>query len=329
MSYDALGGFYDAQLLKRMYYHLVLTRSLESKIAYICHSQNSKSPMIIGKGYLSTGQEAISIGACLALEDGDWLAPSHRDVGGMIVRGLTLEQIFLQYFCRVTSPTAGRDGNVHLGDASKRILSFISHMGSIVAAGLGVAASIQYKDENNVVLACFGDGASSQGVIHESMNYASVFKLPMVFVVNNNRYAISTPARRQMAVENIADRASGYGMPGIVVDGNRVTDVYQAVKKAVESARASNGPSLIECKTMRMCGHGTHDPANYVPKAEIEEWRTKDPIAWLKDGLLASAVLQEDDVKATQERVDREIEDAIEKARQAPVPQGEDLLRER
>ncbi|QQR81533.1 MAG: thiamine pyrophosphate-dependent dehydrogenase E1 component subunit alpha [Deltaproteobacteria bacterium] len=329
MSYDALQEVYDAQLLKKMYYYIVLTRSLENKISYICHSQNSKSPMIIGKGYLSTGQEAISVGACLALEDGDWLAPSHRDIGGMMVRGLTLEQIFLQYFCRVTSPTAGRDGNVHLGDTSKHILSFISHMGSIIAAGLGVAAAIQYREEKNVVLACFGDGASSQGVIHESMNYASVFKMPMVFVVNNNRYAISTSTKNQMAIENIAERAAGYGMPGVVVDGNHVTEVYQAVKKAVEAARAGNGPSLIECKTMRMCGHGTHDPANYVPKQELEEWKQKDPMTWFQNELLQSQVMKSDDIKSIQDQIDHEIEEAIEKARLAPVPQGEDLLRER
>ncbi len=320
---------FDAPLLKKMYYHLILVRHLEDKIAYICHSQNSKSPLIIGKGYLSTGQEAISIGACMALEEGDWIAPSHRDMGGLMVRGVTPEQIFLQYFCRATSPTWGRDGNVHFGDASKNVLSFVSHMGSIIAAGLGVAASFQYNNQKNVILACFGDGASSQGVIHECMNYAAVFKLPMVFVANNNRYAISTSTKNQMAIENLADRAAGYGIPGVVVDGNHVTEVYEAVKTAVARAREGLGPSLIEGKTMRMAGHGTHDPANYIAKSELDEWKKKDPIVWFENELKQQSIMTEQEMKDVQARVDQEIEKAIDSARQAPVPQGEDLLKER
>ncbi len=319
----------ESKKLLSLYYYLLLTRTLETKIATICHSQNPLQPLIIGKGYLSTGQEAISVGAASALEEGDWLAPSHRDLGGMMVRGLTIKQILLQYFCKASSPSLGRDGNVHLGDVSKKILSFISHMGSIAPVGNGVAAAMVYQGKKNVVLSCWGDGASSQGVIHETLNYASVFKLPIVFVVNNNQYAISTPSQEQMAIENLSDRAAGYGIPGITIDGNKVTDVYDHVKKAVERARSGKGPSLVECKTLRMVGHGTHDPAAYVPKDLIEEWKKKDPIVWFQNDLKKKGILSDEHIKSTQDKIDKEIEEAVEFARNEPDPQPEDLLRVR
>lgn len=313
--------------LLQMYYYLLLTRTLENKIAYICHSQNPQQPLIIGKGYLSTGQEAISVGAASALEEGDWMALSHRDMGGAMVRGLTAQQIFLQYFCRANSPTQGRDGNVHIGDTSKRLIFFVSHMAANLPVANGVAAAIRYQGEHHVVLGSFGDGASSQGVVHESLNYASVFKLPVVFVINNNRYAISTPLHQQTAVEHLALRAAGYGMPGKTIDGNNVIEVYQTMKEAVERARRGEGPSLIECKTMRMCGHGTHDPATYIPKKELEEWKKRDPIVWFKKHLQQQGVLTESKERELTERIEQEIEEAVEYARGQPMPAAEDLLK--
>lgn len=311
-----------------IYYYLLLTRTLENKIAYICRSQNPKQPLVIGKGYLSTGQEAISVGAAMTLEDGDWLAPSHRDMGAHLVRGITLQQVFLQYFCRLASPTMGRDGNVHFGDTSKKILGFVSHMGSWCPVANGLAAAIVYRGEKKVALTFFGDGASSQGVIHESLNYAAAFKLPIVFVLNNNQYAISTPLHEQAAVENLALRAAGYGMPGKTIDGNSVLEVYAAVKQAVDRARRGEGPSLIECKTMRIGGHGTHDPATYIPTELIESWKKKDPITMYRKALEEKGVLSGDEEKRIQEKIEREIEEALEFARTQPIPMPEDLPRE-
>lgn len=311
--------------LLEIYYHLLLTRTVENKVAYICQSQNPQQPLIIGKGYLSTGQEAISVGAAMALEEGDWLAPSHRDIGAHLVRGITLKQIFSQYFCRITSPSRGRDGNVHFGDASKHILSFVSHMGSWLPVANGVAAAMQYKGEKNVVLTFYGDGASSQGVVHESLNYAAVFKLPVVFVINNNQYAISTPLHEQAAVENLALRAVGYGMPGKTIDGNSVLDVYAASKQAVDRARWGAGPSLIECKTLRMAGHGTHDPATYIPKDMVEKWKRKDPVVSFRKYLEQKHLMSEAEEHSIEERIEREIEEAVEWARTQPSPTPEDL----
>lgn len=319
------GAILPRERLFDVYYYLLLTRTLENKIAYICQSQNPQQPLVIGKGYLSTGQEAISVGAAMALEDGDWLAPSHRDMGAHLVRGITLRQVFAQYFCRKSSPTLGRDGNVHFGDVSKNILSFVSHMGSWLPVANGVAAAMQYKGEKGVVLTFFGDGASSQGVVHESLNYASVFKLPVVFVINNNQWAISTPLHEQAAVENLALRAAGYGMPGKTIDGNDVLEVYATAKRAVDRARAGNGPSLVECKTLRMAGHGTHDPATYIPRDMIETWKKKDPIVSFRKHLEEKHGLSETEGRAIEERIAREIEEAVEWARTQPLPQPEDL----
>jgi len=308
-----------------IYYYLLLTRTVENKVAYICQSQNPQQPLIIGKGYLSTGQEAISVGAAMTLEEKDWLAPSHRDMGAHLVRGITLRQVFSQYFCRITSPTRGRDGNVHFGDTSKRILSFVSHMASWLPVANGVAAAMQYRGEKNVVLTFFGDGASSQGVVHESLNYAAVFKLPVVFVINNNQFAISTPLHEQSAVENLALRAVGYGIPGKTIDGNQVLEVYASVKQAVDRARRGEGPSLIECKTLRMSGHGTHDPATYIPKDLLQAWKKKDPIVSFRTYLEDKNLIAKSEESHIQERIQREVEEAVEWARAQPTPTPEDL----
>lgn len=313
--------------LLQMYYYLVLTRTLENKIAYICSSQNPQQPLVIGKGYLSTGQEAISVGAASTLEEGDWYAPTHRDMGAHLVRGITVKEIFLQYFCRAASLTWGRDGNVHFGDTSRRLLGFVSHMGSLTPVANGIAAAIKYRGQKNVVISPFGEGASSQGVVHEALNYAAVFKLPVVFVLNNNRYAISTPLHEQAAVEHLALRASGYGMPGKTIDGNNIVEVYLTVRKAVEQARRGEGPSLIECKTMRMGGHGTHDFTGYVSKEDLETWKKRDPIDWFNRYLTEKGYLSEAGRKEVEERVEREVEEGLEYARGQPMPKGEDLLK--
>ena len=315
--------------LLQMYYHLVLTRTLENKIAYICSSQNPRQPLIIGKGYLSTGQEAISVGAASTLGPDDWYAPTHRDMGAHLVRGVTVKEVFLQYFCRAASLTWGRDGNIHFGDTSRKMLGFVSHMGSLTPVACGIAAAIQYRGAENVVISPFGEGASSQGVVHESLNYAAVFKLPVVFVLNNNRYAISTPLHEQTAVEHLALRAAGYGMPGRTIDGNNIVEVYLTVREAVERARRGGGPSLIECKTMRMSGHGTHDFSGYVSKEDVEAWKKKDPIDWFNRYLSDKGFLSEGERKEIEERVEREVEEGLEYARTQPMPKPEDLLKER
>ncbi len=304
----------------KIYHYLRLTRALEDWIYYICANQNPKTPLIIGKGYLSTGQEAVSVGAAYNLLPQDWLAQSHRDFGALLVRGVTVDELLMQYFSKADSFTKGRDANVHLGDTKRHILGFISHMGAMMPVACGTAFAATYRRDDAVTLAFFGDGASSQGVVHEAMNYAAVFNLAVVFICNNNRWAISTPVKEQFKIENIADRAPGYGMPGAICDGNNVVEVFETVKVAVDRARRGEGPSLIECKTMRMAGHGTHDRAKYVPDDEMESWEARDPIKnheafLIKNGFADEAYFKKESVDCKSQ-----VEEATERVKELPGP---------
>ncbi|MCP5464007.1 MAG: thiamine pyrophosphate-dependent dehydrogenase E1 component subunit alpha [Deltaproteobacteria bacterium] len=309
----------------KMYHYLVLTRTFEDWIFYICHNQDQKNPMVIGKGYLSTGQEAISVGASYAMQENDWMAPSHRDVGAHLLRGMSMKDLLLQYMGREGSPTKGRDGNVHLGKSELKSLAFISHMGAMTAPANGVAFAMKYKGEKNAVISFYGDGAAQQGIVHEALNYAAVQKLPVVFVINNNRWAISTPVSTQTSVENLADRAVGYGMPSSICEGNNVYEVYDHVASALDRARAGEGPSMVECKSMRMSGHGTYDMAKYVPEEEFEEWKKKDPIKWAErilkeEGLADDAYFEK--VKADiKEQLNKDIAEAVKHEQVRPGPQ--------
>lgn len=311
-----------------MYTYLRLTRALEDWIYYICANQNPHKPLIIGKGYLSTGQEAVSVGAAYTLKKNDWLAQSHRDFGALLVKGLTIDELLAQYFSKAQGPTKGRDANVHLGDTKRHVLGFISHMGALVPVANGIAWACKYRKDPSVILSFFGDGASSQGGIHEAMNYAAVFKLGIVFICNNNRWAISTPLSEQFTIENIADRGAAYGMPGEVCDGNDVLAVYDAVQKAVTRARNGDGPSLIECKTMRMAGHGTHDRAVYVPDDEMAYWKNKDPIKKFEKKLIELGFADEAYFKKVAKDCQAQVEEATERVKNWADPKPEDQLKD-
>lgn len=313
----------DARLKFKMYEDLVRTRIFEEWIYTICHNQTPQNPIIIGKGYLSTGQEAISVGTARAMQENDWLAPSHRDIGAHLIRGVTLNELLLQYMSRVGSPTKGRDGNVHFGLKKNRTLGFISQMGALTVAANGVAFGMKYRGEKAAVACLYGDGASSQGTVHEALNHAAVFKLPVVFVVNNNRWAISTPVREQMAIEHIASRAIGYGMPSEIIDGNDVFAVHACVNKALARAREGFGPSLIECKSMRMAGHGTHDMAKYVPESEYDEWKKRDPVKNAEVILTSEGLLDPALIEDIHKRLTSELHEAIAIAMQAPQIKAE------
>ncbi len=315
----------NSSLWISIYRALHRARALEEKIAYLCNNQNPDKPLVIGKGYLSTGQEAISVGAAFAIEAQDWVAQSHRDMGLHLVRGITPKEIFTQYFCRATSLTRGRDGNVHFGYHSKKIIGFVSHMGASAPVANGLAWAAKYLGESGIVLNIFGDGASSQGCVHEAMNYAAVFHLPVVFICNNNGWAISTPVREQTAIKNLADRARAYGFEGEVVDGNDAVLVYETVKAAVDKAREGGGPHLIECKTFRMVGHGTHDPAEYVPQKERDLWKKRDPLIVMRKRLEENKLWDEEKEKALKQSLEKEMQEAITWAAEQPLPKAEEL----
>lgn len=276
-----------------MYKLLLRTRLLEDEVEYICANQTPQNPFITGKGYLSTGQEAIGAGVALALEPDDWFAQSHRDMSAHLHRGMTELDALLQYRATSKSPTQGKDGNIHCVKSGTNMVGFTSHMGQNAGVGVGLAWAQLYKKTDRVVAATFGEGAAQQGIIHESMNYAAVFKLPLLFVINNNRWAISVPYEQQTSQEDLSVRGAAYGIPAIQIDGNDIVEVYRASAAAVARARKGEGPALIVCESMRMRGHGTHDPATYIPREDKEKWGKRDPVVKMQKYLMERDWLNE------------------------------------
>lgn len=309
-----------AELLN-IYYHLKLARGLEQRVITLY-----RQGKIVGGVYLGTGEEAIAVGSAAALEPDDVIAPTHRDLGANLMKGITPKEYMAQYLARQTGLTHGRDGNVHFGDITRGIIGFISPMADLLPVAAGVALTFKLRRERRVVAGFFGDGASSRGDFHEALNFAAVLKLPVVFICHNNQYAYSTPLSRQMAIEHVADRATAYGMPGVIVDGNDVLAVRDAVAQAAARARTGEGPSLIEGKTMRMRGHAEHDDASYVPPGLLEEWRARDPIDRFAAYLRAQHVLDDASAKAIEDRIAREIEEAVQFAESSPPPDPKELL---
>ncbi|HKJ02496.1 MAG TPA: thiamine pyrophosphate-dependent dehydrogenase E1 component subunit alpha, partial [Longimicrobiales bacterium] len=256
----------------------------------------------------------------------DVIFPSHRDLGAFLVKGMTPFTVLAQYLGRVDGPTRGRDGNLHMGQWDLGIGGFISHMADTVPVAAGVALSFRYRSRSSVVLCYNGDGATSRGDWHEGINLAAVEKLPVVYICVNNGFAYSTPTARQMAVDRVATRAGGYGIPGRTVDGNDVLAVHVAAREAIDRARAGDGPTLLECRTYRMTGHSAHDPADYVPAAFWEEGRRMDPIDRYQAWLVAEGLIGESGIERLEADIVREVEEAAERALASPEPAAEDVL---
>lgn len=312
------------QTLIQMLYYMKLTRELEFRIERKLYRQGK----VVGGVYVGRGQEAIAVGSCIDLQPDDVVCPSHRDMAAFIIRGMSLRTILAQYMARKTGATRGKDGNMHMGDLNHNLIAFVSMLGDSVPVAAGIGLAIKMRGQDRVALCYFGDGATSRGDWHEGINMAAVFKVPVVFLCNNNQYAYSTPLERQMAVENVADRAEAYGMPGEIVDGNDILAVWDAVRRAVELARSGQGPTLIECKTFRMTGHSAHDDAGYVPPELFEFWEERDPINKFERFLADRGLITKERVEDLQQRINREIDEAIQLAEKDPFPEPEDTLKE-
>lgn len=307
--------------LLQMYDYLRLTRALEERITALY-----RQGRIMGGVYTSYGMEAIAVGYASALERDDIIAPFHRDMGAFLIRGFTPGEVLAQYLGKRTGPTKGKDGNVHMGDLKRGVFGFVSHLADNLPVATGAALAFKIRGESRVVFAGTGDGGTSRGDFHEAMNLASVRKLPIVFFCNNNQYAYSTPLSLQMAIPNVVDRAKAYGMPGEIVDGNDVAEVYLAAKQAIAKARAGEGPTFLEFKTMRMHGHSEHDPAKYVPRELLEEWTKKDPILKAEQQLKQLGYVEEAYFYEVAERVKNLVEAGVEFAEQSPLPEGPEVL---
>jgi len=309
------------EILLRLYSALRLTRALEERLG-ILYRQGK----ILGGVYLSTGQEAVSVGAAAALEDGDVIIPSHRDMGAHLLRGIQPREVFAQFLGRVGGPSRGRDGNVHFGDLARGDVAFLSPMADGIPVAVGVALALQRQDLGRIAMTWFGEGAASRGDFHEGINLSAVLRVPVVFVCNNNQYAYSTPLARQTAVPDIAARAAGYGIPGCIVDGTDVVAVYRAAREAVARARQGGGPSLVECKAMRLRGHSEHDDASYGPRDVLESWRARDPVDGFERRLLEAGILDGAERKTTMDRIRMDLEEALAWAEASPLPDPAELV---
>jgi acetoin:2,6-dichlorophenolindophenol oxidoreductase subunit alpha len=300
-----------------LYYYLRLTREVDAAILRLY-----KQGKIVGGAYTGYGNEATAVGSAYALEDHDYLFPMHRDLGAHLVKGQSLRNIFLQQLARANSLTRGRDGTGHYADPSLRIYGNVSHLAAMIPVAVGVALASRIRKEKAVVMNYIGDGGSNVGDFHEGLNMAAVMKLPFVLVIENNQFSYSTPNAKQFAAQNLSDRAIGYGIHGVTVDGTNVLKVYEACREAVDRARAGEGPSIIETVTMRMHGHSASDDASYVPKEMFDEWKKKDPIEKFDHILLNDRVLNDTNKAEMETRMRGDIEEAIAFALESPYPDG-------
>jgi TPP-dependent pyruvate/acetoin dehydrogenase alpha subunit len=312
----------QAELARKCFHYMCLMREVEDRIERKLYRQGK----ILGGVYVGRGQEAIPVGSALQAEPDDVLFPSHRDMAALLIRGVPAGRIFAQYMGRVDGLTRGRDGNMHMGDLNLKIVSIISALAATVPVAAGAALALKYQGKKNVAMCYFGDGSTSLGHWHEGINLASVQKLPVVWICNNNQYAYSTPVSAQMACANVADRGPAYNMPAEIVDGNDVLAVHEATGRAMAHARGGAGPYLLECKTFRMTGHSAHDAAHYVPPGLLEEWGKLDPIVRLETRMLAEGWADEEELKGARESIHREVDEAVEWAERSPYPDPATLL---
>src|SRR5213595_1952816 len=319
------GAVLSADQLLELYYYLRLTRTLEERLVALY-----RQTKVIGGLFRSLGQEGESVASAYALERGphkDILSPLIRNLGSLLVMGAQPIEILRQYMAKADSPTRGRELNVHFNDLEKGYLGQISHLGDMVPVMAGIALTFKLRGEPRVGLVYVGDGATSTGTFHEGLNFAAVQKVPLVVIAEYNRWAYSTPPEKQFAVKDLAEKAKGYGIPGVTVDGNDVLAVYEATRSAVERARAGHGVHLIEVKTYRRKGHAEHDDQHYVPKDELDWWaKENDPVDRYAKRLLQSEWVEERELQAIDEQTKAEIDQATDACVDEPLPPGDSAL---
>jgi pyruvate dehydrogenase E1 component alpha subunit len=283
--------------------------------------------LVHGTMHLSIGQEASAVGASMPLTDADFITSTHRGHGHCIAKGAEVARMFAEFFGKEDGYCRGRGGSMHIADVSKGNLGANGIVGGGIPIAVGVALAMKKQRRDSVVISFFGDGANNEGAFHEALNIASVWKLPVIFVCENNGYGMSTSTERSTAVANVAERAAAYAMPGVIVDGNCFAAVAQASFDAVDRAHAGAGPTLIEAKTYRIRGHSRSDRNRYRTKEEIEAWQLRDPILALERELVGLHLVSADEVEAIRADVEREIAAAIEFAKASPAPRIEELTR--
>ncbi|MCL5292970.1 MAG: thiamine pyrophosphate-dependent dehydrogenase E1 component subunit alpha [Actinobacteria bacterium] len=304
-----------------IYRYMKLARAIEERLEILY-----KQGRPVGAIYLGWGQEAIEVTASYALEEGDVLAVTHRDMAAHLPRGLTARMVFAQHYAKATSPTRGKGEDNYFGDLKRGVFATVSMLPDFYPVIAGAGLAFKMRREPRVGMAYCGDGATNRAEFHEGVNFAAVERCPCVFIIVNNQYAYSTPNEKESLLANLADRASAYGIPGYTVDGNDVLAIWPIIKEAVERARSGEGPTLIEGKTMRMRGHAGHDPMKYVSREKLDEWEARDPIKRFEEHLFNQGIISEKGKNEVDEGIKAKIEDAVKFAEESPYPKGEEAV---
>ena len=320
---DWRAGSSDDQL-RDMLHTLKLARYFDERMEALY-----RQGRLPGAIYSGRGQEGTHVGVTWALRDEDSLFPTHRDLTAQLTKGLELRRVMAQFWGRIDGYTRGRDGNSHIGDwQGNHTWTVMSHLPIAYPVACGAALAYQRRGEPRVAMAICGDGSTSNGRWHEALNTSAIFQLPVVWVVNNNQYAYSTPNTLEFPIPTIAERADAYGMPGVRVDGADVLEVYAAAHEAVERARTGGGPTLIESVSLRWRGHAGHDPAKYVPKELLEDYMTnKDPVKRFEALLREHGLVDDAAVSELEERIKQEFDDGYAFAQASPFPEPGDVTK--
>lgn len=312
-----------AETLRRLYMSMLIIRTFEEKVADIYHEQEIKCPV-----HLCTGQEAIASGVCIHLKKEDYIFSTHRSHGHCIAKGMDLKRLAAELFGKATGCARGRGGSMHLVDPDHGILGTTAIVGGCMPLAAGAALSARLKGEERISVAFFGDGAVDQGVFHETLNFSSLKKLPVVFVCENNLYATNSPQRARQPEVGIAERASGYGIPGSCVDGNDVLTVYVAAQEAIERARGGSGPTLLEFRTYRWKAHVGPKPdleTGCRPVEEYEQWLRRCPLEMYTRYLTDAGVISDEDASTITADIEELVDDAIRFAKESPFPEASEV----
>jgi len=313
---------YKAEFILSLYRKMLLIRRFEERVKYLF-----LEGIMPGTIHQYLGQEAIAVGVCSALNPDDVITSTHRPHGHAIAKGLSVESIMHELFGKTTGCCCGKGGSMHIGDLERGMVPAIAVVGGGVPVATGVALAFKMRKEPRVAVCFTGDGAVNQGAFHEGVNMGAIWSLPVVYVIENNRYSASTPIAQMVRVKKLSERAAAYGIPGVTIDGNDVLEVYETACEAVGRARAGGGPTLIEAVTYRLTGHSRRDPCNYQPEEERKQAQQREPVKRLAERLLSGGIADEVMLDRIRQEIDAEIERAVESAMAAPDPAPQDALK--
>jgi acetoin:2,6-dichlorophenolindophenol oxidoreductase subunit alpha len=303
------------------YERMVLIRTFEDKLHQLIPQHR-----LPGFAHLSAGQEAVAVGVCAHLDDKDFVTSTHRGHGHCIAKGLDVAAMMAELYGKSTGTSKGKGGSFHIADLDRGMLGTNGIVGAGLPLACGPALVAKVKGTRHVSVSFFGEGATNQGAFHEALNLAAVWKLPVIFVCENNLYSEATPVEYAIKIKDIADRASSYGIPGVIADGMDFFDMYEKVQQAIERARGSEGPTLLEAKTYRYFGHYEGDAMKYRAREEEQSYRARDPITTFKSKVFAENLLTEGECETIEKKAVATVEAAVKAAEEAPLPKPEECL---